>query len=268
MKHLAIFCVAYHTYDELQRFLQSVDVAAGLAQDLKVSVFVADNSEKNFQEISFQAEHLQLRVFAYHENLGYFGAAQRMMREVGVVGYDYVAVSNVDLTMRSDALVALSELKLQGNEGWLAVRLWSHLQQRDTNPSVMHRYSYRKLRAMRLMFKYPIVQYVYLNTLHRRKRLQRGRSEKPRQIYAGHGSFFLLTSAYFERCGMLDYPMFLYCEELYVAEECRLNGLTVQYLPQIALDDYEHVSTGRMKRSFYYKCNYEALNYILSKYYK
>jgi GT2 family glycosyltransferase len=92
-------------------------------------------------------------------------------------------------------------------------------------------------------------------------------------IYAGHGSFILLTRAYFEKCGMIDYPVFLFGEELYLAEECRKHSLRVIYRPEICIYDSEHVSTSKLKKTlpfkktFYYQCNSDAIDYILANYY-
>ena len=52
MKKIAIFCVNYNSYEFLDSFLCSVDKAAKYAGDVSVSVFVADNTERNIKAIS------------------------------------------------------------------------------------------------------------------------------------------------------------------------------------------------------------------------
>jgi hypothetical protein len=61
--------------------------------------------------------------------------------------------------------------------------------------------------------------------------------------------------------------MFLFCEEIYLGEQCRENGLKVLYEPTIQVSDAEHASTSTFKRSKYCKLNFKAVSYILDTYY-
>lgn len=269
-QQVAIFCVNYNTYKELVCFYDSVCRAAEQVQGrMEVHFFVADNTECEAQEISLEGtSNVSPKVFAYNENLGYLGAAQRMMREedVDVLQYDYVAISNVDLVMQDDALLRLCECKVSPTTGWIAPALLSEQEGRDRNPGVMRRYSARRLKMLRVMFRFPILTTAYRATLYRRHKIQRHYPER-QVIYAGHGSFMLFTKAYFEHCGLPQFPMFLFGEELYFAEQCRTHGLKVVYCPSIRIKDQEHASIGKMHRPTKYRYNYESLGYILRTFY-
>jgi hypothetical protein len=86
-------------------------------------------------------------------------------------------------------------------------------------------------------------------------------------IYAGHGSFIILTRTFFGHGGTIDYPMFLYGEEIYLAEECRQRQLSVVYAPQISVRDIGRVSTGKFSSRQYCQYNYKAICYLISRYY-
>jgi hypothetical protein len=105
---------------------------------------------------------------------------------------------------------------------------------------------------------------LYTRTFYRQKKYE---SYPAGKIYAGHGSLIILTNEYFKRCGKIDYPVFLFCEEIYLAEMCQKTGLSVEYVPTIKVTDSEHASTSRMKHSFYCRCNYEAMQYIIKTFY-
>ena len=77
----------------------------------------------------------------------------------------------------------------------------------------------------------------------------------------------ILTKEFFKRCGIINYPVFLYDEELYLGEECKRKGLKVIYIPSMRVFDSENVSTSKLSSSFYCKCNIEGLTYIIKKYY-
>ena len=157
MKYVLILCVTYHSDEELQGYVQSVDAAASLvAGECKVDVFVADNAASRSPEQGSDYAALRTyRTFPFPENLGYLGAAGRMLSEVeDVAQYDYVAISNVDLYMPQDFFQKLLQVSLPARVGWLATSILSSLEGRDRNPKILCRYTRRKLYLLRFLFKY------------------------------------------------------------------------------------------------------------------
>lgn len=265
MKKISIYCVNYNSYEYLAAFIKSVDAAASkVGGEAVVTVFVADNTEDHIRPIDANENVATVKVFAYNKNLGYFGAVKRMMREAPPVDSDFVIISNVDVVMDEDALVKLCGLRLRDDVGWIAPQIYSTSENRDRNPKIVNRYSLRKLRLLRLLFKYPLLNMLYKATLYKRKKLQ---THVAGEIYGGHGSFIILTKEYYKRCGSIDYPVFLFGEEIYLAEQCLRSKLKVVYEPEVRVVDSDHASTGKMPSRFYCKCNAEALGYIIRTFY-
>jgi GT2 family glycosyltransferase len=77
----------------------------------------------------------------------------------------------------------------------------------------------------------------------------------------------ILTREFFNRCGIVNYPIFLYEEEIYLAAECRTHGLDVVYEPSMIIDDIGRVSTGKTNWRQNYQWHAEGLAYIIKKYY-
>src|SRR3954469_4439982 len=67
------------------------------------------------------------------------------------------------------------------------------------------------------------------------------------KIYAPHGSFLVLSKEYFRAGGTLDFPCFLFGEEIYLAENLRRLGLDVVYEPSLEVVHQEHKSTKLLK---------------------
>lgn len=263
MGKIAIYCVTYNSYSELHQYMESVNQAAMAASQV-VDMYVCDNTETGCEPISCSGENISLRVFSPKKNLGYFGAMGYMMQQASPNGYDYVILSNVDIQLCQNSLKILLERNADDWVGWIAPEIFSSFENRDRNPKIVRRYSRRRIQIFRLCYRFPVLHYLYTLTAYKRKHLQ---SHNPGQIYAGHGSCLILTSSYFDKCGIIDYPVFLYGEEIYVAEKCRNAQLKVEYDPSVKILDGEHVSTGKMKRQFYYHCNFEAMDYVLKTYY-
>lgn len=246
MIKIAIFCVSYNSDKERDAYLASIDTAKRKASDqVHVDVYMADNTTE--------------------DNPGYFGAINRLMQKVEITDYDYSIISNVDLILEEDFFQKLADYEGPEDTGWIAPRIWSELEQRDRNPARLFRPSLRKMKILRAFYQYPILDTIYHHTVYRRKKYY---AKSPSgTIYAGHGSLIILTKSYFSRCGIIDYPMFLFCEELYLAENCRKAGLKVVYEPSIKVIDKEHVSIKKMSHRDYCRHNLKAMNYILSIFY-
>lgn len=103
-------------------------------------------------------------------------------------------------------------------------------------------------------------------TVYKRKKLSP--SYPQMEIYAGHGSFMMFTNSFFQRYPRLDYPIFLFGEELYFAEVIKNLDMKVLYEPSLRVIDNEHVSTSTLKKKSYFKYNQESIKYILDTFYE
>ncbi len=268
MLKIAIYCVNYHSYEALRQFRSSIDRALKVACTAEVEMFIADNTEHDVQTIAEDEQRYHVKVFPYHQNLGYFGAVRKLMLAVSPTAYDYAIISNVDLMIDELFFQQLTDehIKVKKQTGWIAPQIFSKAELRDKNPKILQRYAKGKLQLLRLMYRWPVLYYLYTHTLYRSKKVLM--QHDARDIYAGHGSFIILTRSFIEQCGIINYPMFLFDEEIYLAEQCRKKGLRVVYRPSIKVMDNEHTSTGRMPSKFYFACNYQATDYILKTYYR
>lgn len=265
MKNIAIFCVNFNTYDELSSYVASVENAAKLVVDMvHIDMFIADNTVHDIRPVSLSVEYIDIRVFAFNENLGYFGAINRMMEQTDVASFDFVIVSNVDLRLNVETFTELLKASVPDDVGWIAPQIYSEVEHRDRNPKIVSRYTLSRLKVLRLFYKYPLLNCLYMMTAYRKKKYQQHQTG---YIYAGHGSFIILTKQYINKCGIINYPAFLFGEEIYLAEQCLSHQLKVMYVPDIVVFDDEHASTGKMNTHFYNHCNKQAMDYIIKTYY-
>lgn len=262
---ILIVCVNYNSYSELEKYLGSIDMAAMMERDTMVDVVVVDNSPVKRSIETERYGNILVRV-ENNDNLGYLGGASSVINKIDVNKYDYVAISNVDLTLQNNFFQKLEEIKNNDNIAWIAPRIYSRTENRDRNPKVLERYSKRRLKLIYYMYKIPVLYYLYMFSAYKRKKVIVHPEE--RKIYAGHGSFMLLTNRFLSLVKKIEYPVFLFGEELFIAELCREYGMDVKYTPSVVVNDCEHISTSRMKKSYYFKCNQEAIRYIINKFYE
>ena len=265
MKKIAIYCVNYHSYDSLADYLSSIDRGVGNVTGRSiVKVIVADNTVP-YSHVNYKAKNFELKVIPTGENKGYFGAIRQVMEHCPPEDYDYIIISNVDILLSENFFSQLLSFKTTIDTGWIAPRIYSQTFDMDFNPQALNRYSYKKMIALRLLFKYPLLLWLKQKLLHQYREIK---VHDAGPIYAGHGSLIILTAQFFRQCGIIDYPIFLYGEEIYLAELCRTNQLEVVYVPQIEVYDIGKVSTGQIPAKQYCKYNYIAIDYLIRHFYK
>lgn len=259
-----IVCVNYNSYKELKGFLDSLNESAKLASNVQVDVGIADNSTKPETVDLSNYNNLNATLHKY-DNLGYFGGASAIINTTeDIRQYDYVIISNVDVLFEKDTLLQLKSVSISDDMAWLAPSIYSSKYQRDLNPNIINRYSGWKLRVLRMTY-YRFLYRLYENVVYSRKKTNVEHSKM--DIYAGHGSFIMLTKNFFKHYQQINYPVFLYCEELFLAELILRKNLKVVYDPSVKVETIGGVSTSKMPSKSFFTYNRVAIDYILKTFY-
>ena len=219
-------------------------------------------------------------------NLGYFGGAK-----YGFEYYlkknneypDWIIVSNVDLEFSdSNFFNVLSRLKNLLDLGVIAPRIFSNLSMSDLNPKIVNRPSQLYMKFLKIILSnyYAFTVYALLSYLKRftmsykealipsKKKIQiQDKNSDLKKIYAPHGSFIIFHKRYFQKGGSLDYPSFLFGEEIFVAETARKLDLKIIYYPKLRILDYEHASTGIIKSKRIVSYFKDSINFIVDQYF-
>lgn len=263
MMKLLIVCVNYNSYESLTDYLESLDKSLENLSDIKVDVFIADNSTEK-QNFDFSAKNFTYKLFSF-PNLGYFGGAFEIINTLKPSEYKYTIISNVDVKFDKNAISELVNFPIDEKIAWVAPKIYSLLKNKDNNPQRLNRCSKKKLLLLLIMYKLPFLCNLYKKTFYNRKR-KTDVCESGSKIYCGHGSVIILTSKFFENYQNVKYPIFLYGEEIFLAELIMKKNLEVVYYPEIIFYDDEHVSTKKLGKN-YFKFNFNAIKYILKEFY-
>jgi GT2 family glycosyltransferase len=248
-----LLCVKYGVDKETERYLESIQT---LQSRNGLRVLVVDNTVDGSWARSAHSDYQAVQAPG---NLGYFGGAR-----YGLSLYlqqnplpDWVVVSNVDLCIDDPLfLERLAWLGSVPNLGAVAPRIRSSLTGMDQNPYLRVRPSALRMHLYKWLFRSWLILNVYevLGTLFHRVRsaigsvrLASSRLPSRETIYAPHGSFLIFSRNYFDRGGTLDFPEFLFGEEIYIAENMRALGLQVVYEPSLQVTHQEHHSTKLFK---------------------
>jgi len=264
MSTFLIIAVNYNAYHYIDQFLSSIDTAAAHVSNMRVTVAIADNSVEPIQKISTNYPHIKVLVYAFHQNYGYLGGALRIYNEIQQ-DYNYVAISNIDLTLNEDFFSQLSLLDTQ-HIGWIAPDIYTPRTQTHENPNITTRPSKAKFLVWLTIYSFPLLYKLY-HFLYQLRHNTPIHTTSSNIIYCGHGSFMLFTSLFTQHFPQLSYPCFMYGEEIFIGELMRQANLPVLYCPNLHIINIGKASVSALPSKQVFNWSKQSLKYIYTHFF-
>lgn len=279
-------CVNYNNYEETACFIEKL---LGQKGNFNQIAIVVDNSENPLADGPLQEmlnKHSKIRLYTPNKNLGYYGGATFGLCEYSKFSSlpDWIIVCNTDIDLiNHDFLSSFFNLYAGTHHAIIAPAIYSTLSKVDQNPFMLRRPSTVKMHFYKWIYRYYPTYVIYESLAFIKKKLRLsirtypvvtncGGGDKtfqavPRPIYAPHGSFVVFHRSYFEAGGSLNYSVFLFDEEVFIAESARRLGLIVTYDPRLFVLHREHASTGVLENRKKYTYLREATAYCADNYF-
>lgn len=246
-----IICINYYTESEIIRLIRSIN----FDKDNGIRMFIVDNSNtiKDTDLYSEIDNNKSITLVAPGGNLGYFGGAQyvydKYRNKVNLAKFTIIA--NPDLVFMDDFFQSLDDYIIKEGVGVIAPRVVNLPSGIDANPFMLNRPSKFRIKFLRMIFSSIYIMFFY-NWVHNMKKIFTKKSvnqiERPKEIYAPHGSCIIFTKKYFQCMGNFNFRGFLFGEEIFVAEICRGINLRVLYDMDLAVEHYEHSIIGSLPK--------------------
>lgn len=244
---IMIVAVNYFGHGHLRDYIKSLETQSFRHWHLVIADNSADADEwVKVETAASTSDNVSAIDIGY--NAGYVGALREVARRVPLVDYSWVVLSNTDLYMGSTgSLASLSKLS-RPSLGMVGPRITSLDNDSNLNPHLIHRPREKDVRRRSLMFRnrFTAQSSVYAAYYFKKyvKRGARSGEYSGVDCYAVHGSWFALSREYLADPLALDYPVWLFGEELHFAESCWNRGLSVEYRRDIEVFHHEHAQTG------------------------
>lgn len=247
-KQFLILINNYFSSAEVNTYLSQLDK---LEKDIQIEIYVIinDNTGEFTQEITPRT--LSVYTLSPNENLGYIGgcsnAYEYWIHTLKKDIPDWLMISNTDLKLPKDFLTILNFTK--PNMAVLSPTVIDE-NQNIQNPHLMKRVNKKKIQTYIKIFSSPIYTAVYwlASTLkakwHPPKKTQHNTTQY--EIYAAHGSIFILTKEFFKKGGTFENCPFLYGEEIFIAEQNYNLKLSSIIIPSIIVIHKAHSTTGNL----------------------
>ncbi|MBV5329223.1 MAG: hypothetical protein JZU65_16640 [Chlorobium sp.] len=192
---------------------------------------------------------------------------------------DWVVFSNSDVSFPSQILRDhLKDLPQIAKIGVWGPEILSASTDSNQNPFLLNRPTRAKMIFYSSLYQFPTMLYCYEILSNVKKRLfrsaqQRALAETTKQpgiskVYAVHGSFFVLSKEFIENVRNVQWPCFLYGEEIWFAEMCNKYKLGIYYDPNFRVNHLEHTTTSYLSTKNKAKNHFQSIKYLLNTFWK
>jgi len=288
--NVLVIGVNYGTDDEAIIFTKHLTDVNKHAQlnNVSLKIFVVDNTERSNNDNLYQKilqANSGVKYIKTPYNMGYFGGAKyglkKYLRNNDLP--DFVIVSNVDIYFK-DRYFFESLIKYTDKAEIIAPSIWSYFSNRDQNPKILSRPNKYRMKFYKYCFSnyyllnsYTVLSiiksqiknfYKFVSIIFKQKADEKKNSYETKNIYAPQGCCIIFSKYYFKKGGTLDYPLFLFNEEVYVAETARKMGLKILYVPALKVWHKDHASTGWIRTRKIAAFIAEAARFTADTYFK
>ncbi|TRX57399.1 glycosyltransferase family 2 protein [Thalassomonas sp. M1454] len=263
---IAIVCVNHNSYCELNLFIDSIQKALLNSDNVNLVLVIVDNSS-NKKEITVGVSYDLTVIDSVND--GYMAGLNRGYQSLADTSiYDYIIASNVDLEMKSTFFQEIKKSAYPEDVLVIGPSIYSRKYHIDMNPQRIYRPKKNKYLINEFIFSFPQI-YRLQRFISKYKKNKSNATKYPyaTEMYACHGAVFIFTSEFFNRMGTIDYPLFLYGEEIFIAEQVRSLGGRIIYDPNLEFLDEGSVSTSKLDYKRLAKEHLKATRFILKNYY-
>ncbi len=261
------FClVNYKTTAEIILFIEQ---AYKSKIDANFFFIIVDNSEKKHEEIEIiKQKKTNLIYYINNSNTGYLNGLGKAL-DIGIEKWglpDWAIFSNSDIKINFPVIInSLTANHLEENIGLWSCGIISSQTQKNQNPFLIKRPSKYNIIFYRYILgsKFSFIIYTLLHNLKiKYLKNQDDSFTHNHDVYALHGSFFCLSKKFIKSVVQIRWESFLYAEEIWFAEQCRIHKLRVVLNKQNSIIHEEHKSTSLInskQKSSYYRQSFDFL---------
>lgn len=256
---------------EFAKMISNQDIANELA------LVVTCNACTNPDYIELELSKLDLvsRIYYPGKNLGYLHGAlfgiRAFREEYSNLSFHWNVICNTDISIKN-SFFSIITMKDWDNETWAIapdVRRLSNGNKQ--NPFRQNRISRERMNQYRIIYSNPVTFLLFNYAVRIKRKIKK--TEVPdiseSKIYAEDGSIFILHEDCVSALLADDSEkLFMYGEEIYLAEIIRANKKIIEYYPRIQVIHNENGTTslvGIKRKQKWFK---ESFDFIWDKYYK
>lgn len=228
---LSISIVNYNSGDFLERCLSSLKKPSG---DIDMEIWVVDNASTDNSLSLAKKKFTDVHIIENDQNLG-FGRAQNIA--LRKAKSEYVLILNPDTEVGGNVIFHM--LKFMENNQDVGASTCKVMLDNGTLDLASHR-----------GFPTPYASFSYYflknDSLYHLSNVPK---DKPHEVDAISGAFFLTRKSVLQKVGYFDESYFMYGEDLDLCFKIKEAGFKIMYVPEVSIVHHKGVSSGLKKHS-------------------
>jgi GT2 family glycosyltransferase len=255
--NIAIIMVSYNACDITVKCVMSIFSSEHVK--LPLNVIVVDNSDsiEYFKKLKDKLNNLDIgendSIELIHvKNNGYFSGINSGLSRLKLDKYEFVVAGNNDLEYQSRFFVELVSDQYPSEAYVLAPNI-INLDECNENPRCINSISIYK----KIVYSFYYRSYWLAIAMSRfnsffSKKGCKNQNQNRQYIYLSMGACYVFTKNFLIKTNKLDDRVFLFGEEVLLANQINLLGGKLLYIPNIVVKHCEHSSVGKLGDRRYY----------------
>lgn len=264
---ILITCVCYNNPSDLINYLESLKKSKTIECEIVISVVNNGNKfdVKTINNIQKYQDVFKINIVEEFGNIGYFPGLNIGWELHKNDIFDYIIISNIDLAVKSDFFSRLKE-HYSSISRIIAPSILSLKEKKDRNPKMLARPSKKSMFKYIFLYTIPFLHHFYKKFIYPKKNKKNIAYSNNIKVYAPHGSFIIFQNINSQLKEYLSYPVFLFGEEIYIAEIAKTLKHDIVYLNDIVIIDSDHATTSLQSEKFIRTNNLNAMKFLLSRF--
>lgn len=251
-------CVAFNNPDDIGSWLTGLSIFM-ISDGLNAAICDNSTNQEHSRYIHQIADSKSASYYREPSNPGYFAGLNRILAENP--GYDYYVLGNSDIAYDEQFVEMLRNLREADDVAVIAPRIENH-SGAELNPYIMCRpnrfeETVDRIKYWGLPFYIAYAVLCKLKIVHAMISLfgnqKYWQKNKTNEIWAAHGSCFVLTKAFMKKCGALPAVTFLWFEESLLAVLVERKNLKIVYEIQLLVRHTGRATTNKLSYYLRYK---------------
>lgn len=269
MKRIVVSVVCYNNESEVIKFAKELAKQEGE----KIVLLVTVNATNSVVELKNQLRKINIQNFVYETqvNLGYLHGCIKGLQEYSCDNtYDWALISNTDVKfMQSNFFSIFQETYIACDVWCIAPCIVLNRNQMLQNPFLLKRLSKQKMLFYKIVYGNFLffITYICLSKIKNKITKTLTADIKSQNIYAADGSCFFLKNECVLALIENNDPIFMYGEELLVAEIISENSKKNYYFNRIKVLHYANQVTSLQKMNKLHKWFNNSFDYLYNRFF-
>lgn len=268
MIEIAVSVICYDNENEVLEFANKLSRQKGSE---KIMLLVTCNKCKNIEQLREDLSKVKIssQVFETKKNLGYLLGCLYGFKSYGGE-YKWSIISNTDIDFVSDEFFAeLLDKHYDSQIGCIGPDITLKVTGKHQNPFATSRPTNALMKMRKVVYSHYGLYSLYgcLSAL-KNKIVNHEKQITNKYIYGAHGSIVILKKECVDKFIDDDIQIFMYGEELYIAEKLRESQLLSYYDTNLKIIHNENQVTGKIASRKKQEWSSQSINFLVDRYWK